>query len=121
MSENEEWHAPDCGGTCDGCGYIAEDGGWYPGPTPAHLVPFQQAWSEDTPTYKVLESGCTCCGPWLVESPAPEVSEFTIEAPELSEFTNEEEAWEYAGRQQQSIQGDETRHADTPASRTSLT
>lgn len=35
------YHAPDCGGGCDGCGYIAADGLWYPGPCPAEDLPFQ--------------------------------------------------------------------------------
>jgi len=40
------WHADDCHGGCDGCGHIAEDGFWYAGPTPEHLVSRQAEWSE---------------------------------------------------------------------------
>lgn len=40
------WHAEDCGGACDGCGYIAEDMLWYPGPCPEHLKCRQQVLSE---------------------------------------------------------------------------
>jgi len=42
----ETWHADDCGGTCDGCGHIAEDGFWYNAPCPDALLEFQQEWSE---------------------------------------------------------------------------
>ena len=30
------WHADDCGGTCDGCGYIGVDELWHEGPRPPH-------------------------------------------------------------------------------------
>ncbi len=40
------WHAADCGGTCDGCGFIAVDMRWYPGPTPPADKDHQTARSE---------------------------------------------------------------------------
>lgn len=40
------YHAPACGGTCDGCGWIADDGLWYPGPTPDGEQEAQAARSE---------------------------------------------------------------------------
>lgn len=41
-----DWHSEDCGGSCDGCGYIAENGLWYSGPCPERLKNKQQEWSE---------------------------------------------------------------------------
>lgn len=46
MSKRDAWHASDCGGLCDGCGYIATDGFWYAGPTPEHLKELQQVYAE---------------------------------------------------------------------------
>ena len=46
MNDEQIWHAPDCGGTCDGCGHIAEDGFWYAGPAPEHLKEWQQVYAE---------------------------------------------------------------------------
>jgi hypothetical protein len=38
------YHAPDCAVyCCDGCGYIAADGLWYPGPCPPEDAPHQEA------------------------------------------------------------------------------
>lgn len=42
----DTYHAPDCGGTCDGCGWIGQDGLWHPGPCPADQRAYQQQRSE---------------------------------------------------------------------------
>ena len=47
------WHASDCLGfpSCDGCGYIASDMLWYPGPCPPDDEPHQAARSEHGTLY----------------------------------------------------------------------
>lgn len=40
------YHAPDCGGGCDGCGYIGADNLWYPGECPTEAGPHQQERAE---------------------------------------------------------------------------
>ena len=47
MSNEPMWHAEDCGGTCDGCGHIAEDGFWYNAPCPDALLDYQIEWAEN--------------------------------------------------------------------------
>lgn len=46
--ETEIYHAPDCWGDgfCGGCGWIAADGLWYPGPCPEGERQYQQQRSE---------------------------------------------------------------------------
>lgn len=42
-----DFHARDCGGGCDGCGYITWRLRWLPGPTPWWARRFQRLRSEE--------------------------------------------------------------------------
>ena len=40
------YHSEGSGGACDGCGFLAPNGGWYPGPCPPEYASQQLEWSE---------------------------------------------------------------------------
>lgn len=46
MSADTTYHAPDCWGGCDGCGYITWRQRWLPGPPPWWARRFQRLRSE---------------------------------------------------------------------------